>query len=135
MNTERVIIAALVVGLTASAVKAQGDSSSTTSAPKPTKSGNVVGRDAKAVGSDIEKGSKGLARDIGKGVKGMGHELKKGAGFFGSESKKAAKETEKGADYVGSETKKGVEKVTPHKKSKSASQSQPSTEGAPDTTK
>jgi len=135
MNTERVIIAALVVGLTASAVKAQGDSSSTTGAPKPTKSGNVVGRDAKAVGTDIEKGGKGLAKDFEKGVKGMGHELKKGAGFVGSETKKAAKETEKGADYVGSETKKGVEKVTPHKKVKGASQSQSNTPGAADTTK
>jgi hypothetical protein len=121
MKMEGMIIAALVLGGSIAGAQAQGGSTASTPPAKE----NAIERGAKAAGADTEKASKGIVKDFEKGVKGIGHDLKKGAGYVGSETKKAAKETEKGMSYVGSETKKGVEKVTPHKKSKPASQSAP----------
>jgi hypothetical protein len=100
MNKEQVFVAALLFGFTVSAVKAQDDSSSTSTAPAKVKGGNPVSKDAKAVGSGVEKGGKGIVKDFEKGVKGVGKDLEKGVKGVGKETEKGVKGTEKGLEKV-----------------------------------
>jgi hypothetical protein len=104
MKKAAILVASILVGVSAYAVRADDTTTTSTATTAPAKKGNPVGRDAKAVGGDVKKGGEAVVHDSEKGVK-----------FVGSETKKAGAATVHGVEKVGSEMKK----VVPHKKAAS----------------